>query len=1466
MARRRLLYHYFYMTYGSQAHTVDVTVSPFGEEGGSDALTVTSSKSWILVSKPEWIGITPEGGGKGITTLTLTAEASTATEERIGTIVVKTVDDRYVGYIHVTQEATSGPYLRINGSNDNYSTTGLTRGGQVEVTVGSKGGWHVDTASLPAGVTCSPTGMTDTAATSVTMTVAYPENTSTAGPKTVVVTLVNDSDPNVTRTITITQPVRPYLTVTAVYPSGASKAAWDTGLATLRVESNTTGGIISSVEDFVYTGGTFTGNEDIPVKMLNAATGNDRTFTISLSGGSADDARVDASVDFTLEKEPVLNAGSLEIQSASTTGNTWYSTNYGISSTPAEGTSFYVTRMGLYTDGGQTRLRITATCVADWTDKQFPLYIVTTGTVGSSKTLEITCTKKAKVAELSANDTTTGKGGGTVTIPYTSNDNVNVSWGTLPAWVTSHTINTTNKTIILGVAENTGSSERDYTFTLTTEHNGAGGRPVSVNVKLTQSANNDRDTAVTINVFLKQDGDGYWHYMTTLDGNKFVSTDTLNFTMNLGSTTVSGDDNDPWTRTSYQNTAGTIVRPANFTPSSKSFDRGDGTDTYNITYSCPDANITPYSETVVGYADVKLHELFYSDSEVNAAGTEVVKPTTYTVAYKEVYTNSFDGTRTTGDTIVTEKRSVDSLSKLTGTTQNTGSFTQNIGVTAYSRGTNTSSTSRNVATITGGTFSFSGDTYSTGIDIPKTITQQRNVFTYSDVTSERIVCGSTVNVYRNIWVDLSAVTYTFKANGNASNGATAVTVYAAESGQTTTKMPYTAYTDTARTWTWTSNAQSAGTIQATTGTSGEYYGNWTNYSGTPDVTSNRTGTSLTYDSSSKKVTASNLGATITTADSNKLGLTATSRHDSTVKDSVTFTQAKNEAYCEEGEIKVQTGSSTTTTEYGNSGFTRSSTGYTYPASGGTKEFTVNVTAQTRVNTATTYNVTPYTACTYDSGYNEPPTCGQTTTKSETSHGEWRNNYSEPARFWKATGDTSWFNAPSTAENSPITVTASSRGTTAGNARPNAYLIFDSPLNIHDEVKIPISQAANSRTCDGGTPSTRTTRVEKPSQQQSVSVSISASETGFKANGKTHNGNNYATITASETARTRTVTDVTTYTDTAYTCQWSSKEPESWTDMDNTGVTTVEYGDWENYYPTPVISKKASTGDSLSYDSTNQRVTATNLGTVTGETNSIQIQAVSTVDASKTDTVTLNQDINTVTGKTCDLDVSPTSIQFTDTTTSSTVSITSRTTTEYASEVTKTDAARPNVSISGDSQHFAQTMTLISSSGVYRGTVTSTYPSTPGGPTSPLAYVKYSSPDCPSETESVGITYNGPAQNVYPTVVGTTASVNSQNNTLRITVNFNTSNATPNLTWKFKISGHTTPIFSDGTIILTLTGKTNSMGAGVQNIDVISQDGSWYTDEFTLGMTGSNVLTITTPYQQGRTFTFDVTCTQQPRAI
>ena len=1279
MARRRLLYHYFYLTYGGERYSEEVTVSPFSPDGGADGFSVKSSKAWEVLSSPSWLWISPVEGEKGITQVQISAGTFAGGDVREDNITIRTVDGRYTAAIHVSQMADV-PYITVTGQ---PAGTVPFRNENTVLTVSSKGGW---TAAV-TGATLNPTAQTNVGSVVTEVVVTYGRNTSTSDTRTVTVVFTNTQDTAKSVTVTITQAQQSHIDLQCNH---ATPVPYTGGTVVFTAETNYAGTISAPAGVSLSLTAISPGATEITATFPSLSTGQTEDVTRVITGKTNDYLAEDgiSRDELTLlqERYPYIDATGTTCDSAATTGSVSYQSNYIVAA--GAGTSTGLTNVVV--ENGQAKFDFVNP--PSWDEETYNLQLVTVNTYGPDVTTSVTVTRKAKVAELTAQNATAGKDGGVIGIPFNSNDEIIV--GQLPEWASLSGIDYENGVIWVNVDPWTGATSRSGDIPIQTTHDGPGGAPVSVSVMLAQTAADPTIVPVPVDYYLKQDSDGEWYIRT-------VAFTGVPITVSYGVwETGTSTNNGDYINTHFATEPGEDMGVPSFTTTY--YDEATNTE-YEMTYNRKEQ--TPYTETETFGSLVSI-DLAYDDYDFLADGyasrtgqqyKELANPTALTVVYNVTVSNSFDTATTT------EARTLEGVGYLEAAHK---------GTWYDDRGT------------------------------------------LNDDNTVR--AGSRTNV---------------------------------EGGQ------------------WT-----IGVIT---------------------------------------------GATVSISGQSHTGALVTARE---------FTQAKNEAHCEEGEIKVQSGSSTTTTEYRNSGFTTNPNSFTYPASGGAKEFTVNVTAQTRVNTATTYNVTPYTACTYDSGYNEPPTCGQTRTETEWKYPENWGNYSAAARFWKATGDTTWFNAPSTAEKSPITVTASSRGTTAGSTRPSAYLVFDSPLNIYDEVKIPISQSANTRTCDGGTPSTRTTRVEKPSQQESLSISISASETGFKANGKTHNGNNYATITASETARTRTVTEVTTYTDTAYTCQWSSKETESWTDEDKTGVTTTEYGTWQTYYPTPVISKKASTGNSLSYDSANQRVTATNLGTVTGATNGIQIQAVSTIDATKTDTVTLNQDVNTVMGKTCDFDVSPTSIQFTDTTTSSTVSITSRTTTEYASEVTKTDAATPNVSISGDSQHFAQTMTLISSSGVYRGTVTSTYPSTPGGPTPPLAYVKYSSPDCPSETESVGITYNGPAQNVYPTIVGTTASVHSQYNTLGISVNFNTSNATPNLTWEFKITGQTVPIFSDGTIILTLTGKTNSMGNGVQNIKVISQDGSWYTDEFTLEMVGSNILTITTPYQQSQTFTFDVTCAQQPQAF
>ncbi len=1172
MARRRLLYHYFYLTYGGERYSEEVTVSPFSPGGGADGFSVMSSKAWEVLSSPSWLWMSTDEGEKGMTQIQISAGTYAGGDMREDNITIRTIDGRYTAMIHVSQMADV-PYITVTGQPAGAVSF---RNEYTVLSVSSKGGW---TAAV-TGATLNPTAQTDVESIETEVYVTYGKNTSTSDTRTVTVVFTNTQDPTKSVTVTITQAPQSYIDLewAAGTPALLPWNGWD-GFVTV-------GTNISSYLGIDRTGeGAYVSPSEVPAGASSVAAhipGNSSTagtIFYTVSGKTSDwgpDGIDEDSVSIEVEAMPYLNVPDITIQSGETTGTVTYASNYTIN--PNSFTGAGISEIAV--EGDILTVKTSSTPL--WNeDRTLTLQVETIGTVGPSAAQTVNVTQKGKVAELTAEGHTTNKNAGSTFITFNTNDTITVDTTGFPSWLSFDRIDYDNGKVWLTVTENTGTAARDHDITLTTTHSGATGQPVSQTVTLTQGANTDTRTNVTVNAYLKQDSSGRWYIITDTVPASIVN---FNFTMVYGNTqssltALTNESN--WrmvTGVGGQTAVGTEITVNRFSP--PEYDAGPnpghGENYYDITYV---SSATVYSTWVSGYDEVELKSLNYAQTEIPASGGSVT-PTSYTVSYREVIANSFDDSTT-----LSEEKEITINSRpqsINGTTENGGSITPSTStVSAPSRGA-VSGDTWDVAEITAVTFVFSGNTY-----------------TDSDINH------------------------------------------------------------------------------------------------------------------------------------------------------VTITQQKNEAYCEEYVVCGST-STRTTTEYRNSGFTTSPSSYTYHASGGTRQFTVRVTADTRTNTTTTYDVTPHTACTYDSG-SETDEAGTTRSQTDTRSGSW-TSYSEHARFWSISGDSSWFTTPNTggSKYSPITVTASTRGTTAGNARPNAYLVFDSPLNVHDEVAITINQAANSRTCDGGTTSTRTTREEKPSQHQSVSVSISASETSFKANGKTYNGNNYATITASETARTRTVTDVTTYTDTAYTCQWSSKATESWTDVDNTGVTATEYGTWQTYYPTPVISVKASTGNSLSYDSTNQRVTATNLGTVTGETNSIRIQAVSTVDASKTDTVTLNQDVNTITDRTCVFDVNPTSIQFTDTTTSSTVSITSRTTTEYASEDTKTETTTPNVSISGDSQHFAQTMSI--RSGVYRSTVTSTYPSTPGGPTLPLAYVKYSSPDCPSETESVEITYNGPAPRVvYPTI-------------------------------------------------------------------------------------------------------------------
>lgn len=60
----------------------------FTGTGGSETLTISANFDWWIISKPEWIEVSTNGGSLGTTSLTVEADKNTKGKSRIGAIIV----------------------------------------------------------------------------------------------------------------------------------------------------------------------------------------------------------------------------------------------------------------------------------------------------------------------------------------------------------------------------------------------------------------------------------------------------------------------------------------------------------------------------------------------------------------------------------------------------------------------------------------------------------------------------------------------------------------------------------------------------------------------------------------------------------------------------------------------------------------------------------------------------------------------------------------------------------------------------------------------------------------------------------------------------------------------------------------------------------------------------------------------------------------------------------------------------------------------------------------------------------------------------------------------------------------------------------------------------------------------------------------------------------------------------------
>lgn len=568
MARRRLLFSYFYLTYNNQKYGAEFTILPFSEDGDNAVFSVTSSKPWVLVSKPEWVTLSANEGGKGETTVNVSVGVNPETDIKEGDIIIRTIDGRYNAIAHVSQNANV-PYILIDGVDGDKQVETDFRSVSSAFNIVAKGGWNI----VCTNCECDVDEVTETAVTTTPIIITYNQNTDTASTKTLTAVLTNKTDNSIVRTITITQAPQSYIdlnrTATAKIPynGGTTTFTVDTNIeSTLTVPSN-----ISLDKTSVSSSDTIT----MTAPALTTVQTSDITYTVT--GNTSDYSIVDGiaqdTLQITQEAYPYLDITNLTVNSATTSGNIPFSSNYGLVITLSDPKLSNVTV-------NNNNVSFTISEAPAWTAQTYTLRVATTGTVGPAIRKDISITRDAKTAYLTATANTTNKNYGSTYIPISTNDDVTVEILSGGDWLTFN--NVSNGKANFTVQENTGTDERVARIRITTQHNGSNGEPVVVETTLTQTGK--EILYKTINLLFEQDSNGDWYVTSSSD-----ISDTIPVTIRYNSYTTEITENTTTsTKVRQANTATgtTIEGQLGFSP-----DRYNAADyVYILTYN--DAYVT----------------------------------------------------------------------------------------------------------------------------------------------------------------------------------------------------------------------------------------------------------------------------------------------------------------------------------------------------------------------------------------------------------------------------------------------------------------------------------------------------------------------------------------------------------------------------------------------------------------------------------------------------------------------------------------------------------------------------------------------------------------------------------------------------------------------------------------------------------------------------------------------------------
>ncbi|MBK6344351.1 MAG: T9SS type A sorting domain-containing protein [Bacteroidales bacterium] len=429
---------------------VTLSVAPSSQNApataGSAAFTVTSNTSWTAQSNAGWCTVTSSGTGNG--TLTATYSANTGTSSRTATITVSATGA--ANQTVTVVQAGSAATLSVAPSSQNAPATA----GSAAFTVTSNTSWTAQSNAGWCTVTPSGTG-------NGTLTATYSANTGTSS-RTATITVSASGAANQTVTV-----VQAGSAVTLSVAPSSQNAPATAGSAAFTVTSNTSWTAQSNAGWCTVTpSGTGNGTLTATYTANSGTTSRTATITVSASGtGNQTVTVVQAGTAVILTVTP----SNQDVPA--TSGNTFFTVTSNSGWIAQSNAGWCVV-----TPSGTGNGTITASYTENISTAS-RMALITVSAAGASD-MTVSVTQAGAAVTLSVTPSSQNVSSAAGSAGYSVASNTNWTAQSNAGWCTVTPSGTGNGTIIATYIENTGTTSR--TATITVSATGVGNQTVTL--------------------------------------------------------------------------------------------------------------------------------------------------------------------------------------------------------------------------------------------------------------------------------------------------------------------------------------------------------------------------------------------------------------------------------------------------------------------------------------------------------------------------------------------------------------------------------------------------------------------------------------------------------------------------------------------------------------------------------------------------------------------------------------------------------------------------------------------------------------------------------------------------------------------------------------------------------------------------------------------------------------------------